>query len=120
MTEASTHASRAQARVLLENVRVAAAAGAGALDATLRAAVFLEASGRALGRRGDGGVLPPDVNRFVDEVLEKPTQADVVLLQQGRTQEFVYELAVVVAVAAGSARGRAGLALIDAALRGDA
>ena len=121
MNARSTPESSARVRALLEDVRTAAAAGSGALDAELRAAVLREASGRALGQRGTGGGLPPDVDRFIDEVLQRPTHADVAaLVRGGRTEAFVYELAVVTAVAAGNARGRAAFALLDAAQRGDA
>lgn len=86
----------------------------------MRAAVFAYASARALGQPSDAA-LPDDVRAFVDAVLARPIDADVEALRRNdRSDDFVYELAIVTAVAAGSARARAGFALLKGAARGDA
>jgi hypothetical protein len=77
--------------------------------------VFSYASARALGQPSDAA-LPDDVRAFVDGVLTRAVDADVEALKRsGRSEDFVYELAIVAAVAAGSARGHAGFALLKGA-----
>ena len=103
-------------KALLERVRTDAQAGIGVLDAALRAAVFSHVSARAVGQVSSAEVLaelPADVRAFAEAVLERPLTADVdALKSNGRSDDFIYELSVVAAVAAGSARGRAGFALL--------
>jgi hypothetical protein len=118
MTQKPSSPDNATSRRLLEGVRADAQAGNGALDGALRSAVFAYASARALGRESDAA-LPDDVRAFVDAVLARPIDADVAALtRSGRSDDFIYEIAIVAAVAAGSARGRAGFALLKDAAGG--
>jgi hypothetical protein len=122
MTSAHNQTSRAK----LEAVRADAQRGNGVLPPALRAAVFSYASARAMQKSsekssemsGDASALPDSVRAFVDAVLARAVSADVdALKREGRSDDFIYELSIVAAVAAGSARGIAGLALLDAKAR---
>lgn len=118
-----TSPHNASSRQLFEKVCSDARAGNGALDDALRAAVFTYASARSLSRSTDkptdtptNAALSDDVRAFVDAVLTRAISADVdALKRNGRSEDFIYELAIVAAVAAGSARGRAGFALLKTA-----
>jgi len=102
----------------LERIREAARRGAPriqvGLDAATREVVFAYATAEA---RGDTSTatLPNEVRTFVDAVVGRAVEADVQALQQaGRSDDFIYELAVLAAVAAGSQRGVMGLAALRA------
>jgi hypothetical protein len=96
----------------MDAVRADAQRGAGVLSAQMRADVFAYATAQALGRdSAEGARLDADVRAFVDAVCTRAVSADVEGLKRaGRSDDFVYELAIVAAVAAGTARAHAGFA----------
>ena len=115
MTLARHAAPRAFMRAMRDDVLT----GPASLDPVVRRAIFDYASARARGDASAQLLQPDEVRAFVDAVVRDARTADVGPLRAaGHSEERIYELAVLTAVAAGTERAQRGLLLLQSALGG--
>jgi hypothetical protein len=94
---------------LIEALRASSLTAPGVTEPALRRAVYDRAAGAVRGET-QSNELPSDLAAFVDSVALHSNDADVdLLLHRGRSEDEIFEVAVVSAVAAGMLRVEEGL-----------
>jgi predicted transcriptional regulator len=95
---------------LAGRVKVAVLGHAGVTDPELRRRVYELAEGAAHSRTAESLELAPEVVRFVQAIAEDSNRASVEsLVEKGRSDDEIFEIAVVASTAAGLVRLELGL-----------